>query len=87
MSKTPALTDAQLAKRAERRLYVLVPGRAELESIKAACAAHPGGVPVYVKLKDEGIALLLKREFWCDGEQTTLSCLRERYGEDGVVLR
>ena len=86
-AETPALTDAQLAKRAQRKLYVLAPSRAEMEAIKAECAAHPGGVPVYVKLKDEGIALLLNRTYWCDGEPEALSRLRERYGEDGVVLR
>ena len=58
-----------------------------MESIKAECAAHPGDVPVYVKLKDEGITLLLNRTFWCDGKAETLSRLRGRYGEDGVVLR
>ena len=86
-AEAPALTDAQLAKRAGRKLYVLAPSRAEMEGIKAECAAHPGDVPVYVKLKDEGIALLLNRTFWCDGEAETLSRLRGRYGEDGVVLR
>lgn len=86
-AEAPALTDAQLAKRAGRKLYVLAPSRAEMEGIKAECAAHPGDVPVYVKLKDEGIALLLNRMFWCDGEAETLSRLRGRYGEDGVVLR
>ena len=74
-------------ERAGRKLYVLAPSRAEMEGIKAECAAHPGDVPVYVKLKDEGIALLLNRMFWCDGEAETLSRLRGRYGEDGVVLR
>ena len=83
----PVLTDVQLAKRAQRKLYVLAPSRAELETIKADCAAHPGEVPVYVKLRDEGIALLMKREFWCDGEEAALDCLRSRYGKDGVVLR
>ena len=55
-----------------------------MEGIKAECAAHPGDVPVYVKLKDEGIALLLNRTFWCDG---TLGTLRGRYSQDAVVLR
>ena len=50
-AEAPALTDAQLAKRAGRKLYVLAPSRAEMEGIKAECAAHPGDVPVYVKLK------------------------------------
>ena len=86
-AEAPILTDAQLAKRAQRKLYVLAPTRAEMKAIKAECAAHPGGVPVYVKLKDEGIALLLNQTYWCDGEPEVLSRLRGRYGEDGVVLR
>ena len=66
---------------------MLAPTRAEMKAIKAECAAHAGGVPVYVKLKDEGIALLLNQTYWCDGEPEVLSRLRGRYGEDGVVLR
>lgn len=83
----PVLTDAQLARQAARKLYVLVPGRAELEAVKSDCAAHPGDIPVYVKLRDEGIALLMSRERWCDGGEELLGTLRARYGQDAVVLR
>lgn len=81
------LTDAQQAKRAAQKLYLLLPGRGELDAVKHSCAAHPGDTPVYVKLKDEGIALLLSREFWCDASETLLARLRGRYGAEGVVLR
>ncbi|MDY4008139.1 MAG: DNA polymerase III subunit alpha [Candidatus Limiplasma sp.] len=83
----PQLSDAQLAKQAPRKLYLLAASRAGLEGLKALCAAHPGSVPVYVKLQDEGIALLLSREFWCDASEAALGPLREACGERGVVLR
>ena len=66
---------------------MLAASRAGLDGLKALCAAHPGGVPVYVKLQDEGIALLLSREFWCDASEAVLAPLRQACGEQGVVLR
>ena len=87
MPESVPLTDAQRAKQAEHKLYLLVPTREELEGVKAACAERAGGVPVYVKLKDEGIALLLSREYWSDGGGESLASLRARYGEANVVLR
>lgn len=82
-----ALTDAQLAKQARQKLYLLIPSRDEMEDVKALCAAHAGTVPVYVKLRDEGIALLLSREYWSSADGDALAACRERYGEAGVVLR
>lgn len=82
-----ALTDAQLAKRAEKRLYLLVPERAELDNVKTVCAANTGDVPVTVKLQSEGIALLLNREYWVDASNGLLDAFRARYGENGVVLK
>ena len=85
--QTPPLTDAQLAKRAAKKLYLLVPSRAEMAKIKALCEAHPGDVPVYVKLRDEGIVLLLSRERWCGADGALLERLTGEYGEGNVVLK
>ena len=40
-----------------------------------------------MKLRDEGIALLLSREYWSNADGDALAACRERYGEAGVVLR
>ena len=81
------MTDAQLAKRAKQKLYLLVPGRGDMQKVKTACEATPGEVPVYVKLQDEGIALLLSQDFWCDPEENLLSGFRAAYGDGNVVLK
>jgi DNA polymerase III alpha subunit len=80
-------TDAQLAKEAPQRLYLLLPSRAHMDTVKRLCAAYPGDVPVYVKLQDEGIALLLSRDSWCHAGGDMLAACRELYGEGGVVVR
>ena len=41
----PVLTDAQLAKRAQRKLYVLAPSRAELETIRRIAPRIPERCP------------------------------------------
>jgi len=82
-----AKTDAQLAKEADKRLYLLLPTRAHMDTVKRLCKAYPGAVPVYVKLQDEGIALLLSRESWCSAGEEMLTACRELYGAGGVVLR
>ena len=83
----PQLTDAQLAKQAAQKLYLLLPSRAEMETVKGLCRRFPGETPVYVKLKDEGIALLLSREYWCSAADVLLEAFRARYGADGVVVK
>ena len=80
-------TDAQLAKEAAKRLYLLLPSRAHMDTVKRLCKAYPGDVPVYVKLQDEGIALLLSRDSWCSADGDMLQACRELYGDGGVVVR
>ena len=48
---------------------------------------YPGDVPVYMKIQDEGIALLLSRDSWCSAGEEMLTACRELYGEGGVVVR
>ncbi|MBP3541658.1 MAG: DNA polymerase III subunit alpha [Clostridia bacterium] len=83
----PHMTDAQLAKLAPRKLYLLAPSRSHLDTVKALSAKFPGDVPVTVKLSDEGIALLMSREFWCDGSGKLLTAFRDLLGENAVVLK
>ena len=65
-------TDAQLAKRCPDKRCLHVPNRDALNALRDDCAAHPGGVPVYVKIDDENATLLLSRESWVakEGDET-----------------
>jgi len=58
-----------------------------MEKAKEIAGRHPGEVPVYMKIQDEGIALLLSREYWCDGEEPVLEAFRALCGSEGVVIR
>ena len=58
-----------------------------MEPVKQISCMYPGRVPVYMKLQDEGIALLLSSEYWCDGCGEVLGRFRELFGQDGVVVR
>ena len=60
------LTDAQLAKRTPRKICVYLPSRAGLDQLKGVCLGYPGLLPVYVKIKSEGITLLLERQLWVE---------------------
>lgn len=81
------LTDAQLAKQAPRKLYLLVPSRSEMDRVKAIAAGHPGIAPIFVKLADEGIVLLLSREYWCDLSPDLISALNAQYSPANVATR
>ena len=81
------LTDAQLAKQSPKKLYVLLPTRKEMEQVKAIASQYPGGYPVYMKIQDEGIALLLSRDYWFDGTEEPLEKLCALFGKDGVVYK
>jgi len=81
------LSDAQLAKQSPRKVYLLIPSRAEIETVKELCSWDPGDVPVYMKIADEGIALLLAREHWCDGEMNVLEEFRAQFGSKNVVVK
>lgn len=82
-----AMTDAQLAKHAAQKLYLLANSRDEMDWVKAVCQEYPGDMPVYVKLRDEGIALLLEQSYWCEADEMLLNRFRQRFGDAGVVLK
>ncbi|MBR6572042.1 MAG: hypothetical protein IKK75_16465, partial [Clostridia bacterium] len=86
-AKKPRLSDAQLAKQSPRKLYLLISSRAEMERVKQLCSGSTGDIPVYVKIQDEGIALLMSREYWFSGDQAALEPFRALCGDDGVVLK
>jgi len=86
-AKKPRMSDAQQAKQSPRKLYLLISSRREMEEIKQICSGSAGDIPVYVKIQDEGIALLMSREFWVDGSDHALEKFRSLCGEEGVVSR
>ena len=88
LDDTPALTDAQLARRAAQKLGLVLPTRAPyLEQVKTLCSQHPGQVPAYVKIVDEGITLLMERACWPDASAAALASLRQLLGEQSVTLK
>lgn len=83
----PRVPDAVLAKQAKRKVYLLLPSRSAMEEVKELCSWYPGETPVYMKIEDEGIALLLSREHWCNGEMNVLEEFRAAFGSDHVVVK
>ena len=80
-------TDAQLAKSAPQKVYLLIPTRKDMEIVKELCAYDSGDVPVYMRIADEGIALLLSREHWCNGSMNVLEEFRAQFGSANVVVK
>ena len=83
----PHKNDAQLAKEAPHKVYLLIPNRKAMETVKDLCGWYPGDVPVYAKLADEGITLLLSREYWCSGELDVLEEFRAEFETQNVVFK
>lgn len=86
-SPEPKVSDAQLARQSKRKVYLLIPNRSEIDTVKELCSYDPGDVPVYMKIADEGIALLLSREHWCNGEMNVLEEFRAQFGSHNVVIK
>ena len=83
--EAPRLTDAQLAAKASRKLYLRLK-RADMDRAAALLALHPGSVPVYMHLPDEKITLLAPKLSWCDATDACLRRLQSAYGADNVRL-
>ena len=83
----PHLSDAQLAKQSPRKLYLRIPDRSHMDTIKELCQTSPGNVPVYVKIQSEGIALLMSHDYWVDASTDLLDAFCSLCNEDGVVLK
>ncbi|MGN0745779.1 MAG: OB-fold nucleic acid binding domain-containing protein, partial [Aristaeellaceae bacterium] len=83
--ESPRLTDAQLAARATRKLYLRLK-RADMDRAAALLALHPGSVPVFMHLPDEKITLLAPKINWCDATDACLRRLENAYGAANVKL-
>jgi len=87
-TSTAKLTTAQLAKRAVRKLGLTLPTRVPyLEQVKSICGSHCGDVPVYLKIADEGIPLLLDKDFWPDACETMMEELQALLGQSRISLK
>ena len=79
----PQLTDAQLAAKAERKLYLRL-SRPEMDRATALLGLYQGSVPVYMHLPAEKLTLLCPRTAWCDAGEECLRRLNDLLGADNV---
>jgi hypothetical protein len=81
------LTAAQQAKDAPRKLRLTLPTREPyMAQVKAVCEAHPGAMPAYLRIADEGITFLLDRAYWPDASDALQSALEPLLGQQGISL-
>ena len=80
------LTDAQLAAKAEKKLFLRLE-RGRMESVTAMLALSSGNVPVYMHIPEEKITLLAPKEQWCDAGEECMQRLQEALGAENVVLK
>ena len=86
MREAAPLTDAQLARDAEKKLFLRLERR-DMDRAGAVLALSAGDVPVYMHIPEEKITLLCPRENWCSGDETCLRKLKDTLGADNVVLK
>ena len=80
------LTDAQLAARAEKKLFLRLE-RKDMDRASALLALEAGDIPVYLHIPSEKITLLCPRANWANGGESCLRRLREALGTENVVLK
>ena len=86
-AEEPPLTAAQQAKDAPRKLRLTLPTREPyMAQAKAVCEAHPGTVPAYLRIADEGITFLLDQAYWPDASAELQSALETLLGQQGISL-
>lgn len=82
----PKLTDAQLAAKAERKLFLRLERR-DMDRISAILALDAGEIPVYMHIPAEKVTLLCPRNSWCGAGDSCLRRLQDALGAENVVLR
>ena len=85
LPEPPQLTDAQLAAKANRKLFIQLE-RPQMDQAAQLLSFHPGSVPVYLHLPAEKMTLLVPRIQWCDASARCLDRLKKAYGENNVKL-
>ncbi len=82
----PQLTDAQLASRCSRKLFLRLKRR-DMDRTMAVLALDGGEIPVYMHLPDEKITLLCPRSSWTGGTEDGLKRLKDLLGAENVVMK
>ncbi len=80
------LTDAQLAARAEKKLFLRLE-RKDMDRASAMLALEAGDIPVYMHIPAEKMTLLCPRANWCNGTEACVVRMKEALGESNVVLK
>jgi DNA polymerase-3 subunit alpha len=80
------MTDAQLAAKAKRKLFIRLE-RKDMDRASAALALDPGAVPVYLHIPSEKITLLCPRDQWVNGSEMCVRRMKELFGAENVVLK
>ncbi len=81
----PALSDAQLAAQAARKLFVQLE-RPQMDAAVHALSLFPGSTPVYFHVPAEKMTFLLPRLQWCDGSDACMARLTENFGAANVKI-
>jgi len=81
----PQLTDAQLAARSARKLYLRLE-RPQLSRASDLLGLYPGSVPVYLHIPSEKITLLAEKLRWCDAGDACIKRLSDTFGAENVKL-
>lgn len=75
------------ARDSKQKLYLRVQNREAMGKARDLCALYPGKTPVYIKIEEEGISLLVGNEYWCEPKEWLLNQLVSTFGEDNVILK
>ncbi len=79
------LTDAQLAAKAARKLFIQL-DRTRMDEAVHTLSLYPGSTPVYLHVPAEKMTFLLPRVQWCDGSDAALSRLTASFGAANVKI-
>ena len=81
----PQLSDAQLAARAARKLFIQLE-RSQMDEAVRQLSLHPGSIPVYLHIPAEKMTFLLPSLQWCDGGEGCMKRLPDAFGPDNVKM-
>lgn len=80
-----AMTDAQRAANASRKLFIQLE-RPRMDEASRLLSLHPGSIPVYLHVPAEKMTFLLPALQWCDGSEGCISRLSAAFGAGNVKI-